>query len=306
MKLWITGILLLSLIPAPDPPPLDELDWMTGHWRSAALGGVAEEAWLPAAGDAIHGVFRHTVDGELQFSEFMQLTEEVSEVVLRFRHFNPDYTTWEAAGEVMEFRLHESGDQTAVFLSANDITPDRLTYARAGDTLRVEITGVPPFVFELVADTDSATPSGTLAAASPLPPASDRLMNSLAPVLVVDEIEPAIPFWEALGFERTMEAREGERLGFLGLQAGDVQIMYQSVESARSDVPALAEAPRGGTSLFIVVDDLDAVIEGLGDADYVMRRRTAFYGADEVVVREPGGNFVTFAQFEPEGPSGRA
>jgi len=30
----------------------------------------------------------------------------------------------------------------------------------------------------------------------------------------------------------------------------------------------------------------------------VIPRRTTFYGADELIVREPGGNVVTFAQFK--------
>ena len=31
----------------------------------------------------------------------------------------------------------------------------------------------------------------------------------------------------------------------------------------------------------------------------VVPRRTTFYGADELIVKEPAGNVVTFAQFAP-------
>lgn len=122
-------------------------------------------------------------------------------------------------------------------------------------------------------------------------------MKTLTPVLMVEEIEPLVPFWEALGFEKTMEVPEGDRLGFLGLRSGGVQIMYQTVESVRNDVAALAEAPMKGTFLFIEVEDLDAVAENLGDTEYLIPRRTTFYGADEIVVQEPGGNYVIFAEF---------
>jgi len=145
----ITGSNISLLEEAIRRPDLRDLDWMTGHWNADALGGTAEEAWLPSAGNSMHGVFRHTVDGELRFSEFMQVTVEDHDVILRFRHFNPDYSTWEDDGQVMEFRLHEASAGVAVFVAANEISPDRLVYARQGETLAVEISGVPPFRFEL-------------------------------------------------------------------------------------------------------------------------------------------------------------
>ena len=149
MKAFLIALLVLPLAPRLEQP-LDRLDWMVGHWRTDALGGTAEEAWLPPFGDAMHGVFRHSTDGALRFSEFMQITVEGSDVLLRFRHFNPNYSTWEGPGEVMEFRLDHTGPQSAVFVAANTITPDRLTYERSGDTLTVEISGVPVFVFRSV------------------------------------------------------------------------------------------------------------------------------------------------------------
>jgi len=120
----------------------------------------------------------------------------------------------------------------------------------------------------------------------------------LVPVLFVEEIEPCLPFWiDRLGFRKVEEVREGERLGFVILTRGDVQVMYQTRESVRGDVPELADTPRGAAFLFITVDDLDEVIEALGDIAPVVPRRTTFYGADELIVREPGGNVVTFARF---------
>lgn len=123
-------------------------------------------------------------------------------------------------------------------------------------------------------------------------------MKRLTPVLPVGEIEPMLGFWEALGFERTAEVPEGDRLGFVILEHGPVQVMYQTYASIANDVAALADTPPGGTLLFIEVADLDAVAAALGDTEYLHPRRTTFYGADEISVREPGGNVVTFAEFE--------
>lgn len=122
-------------------------------------------------------------------------------------------------------------------------------------------------------------------------------MKKLTPVLYVDEIESALTFWvDRLGFEKTMEVPHGGRLGFVGLQKGAVEIMYQTRESVAADVPSLAESPTGGTFLFIEVEDVDAVEKALEGVEPVIPRRKTFYGADELVVREPGGNVITFAQ----------
>ncbi len=122
-------------------------------------------------------------------------------------------------------------------------------------------------------------------------------MKKLTPVLYVEEIEPVIAFWERLGFERENEVNEGDRLGFVSFKSGSVEVMYQTRASVINDVPALADSPMGGAMLFIEVDDLDAVAAALGDTEYVVPRRTTFYGAEEIVVREPGGNIVNFAYF---------
>jgi uncharacterized glyoxalase superfamily protein PhnB len=129
-------------------------------------------------------------------------------------------------------------------------------------------------------------------------------MKKLTPVLYVERIEPVLPFWvDRLGFEKTMEMPEGDALGFVILAKGGVEIMYQTRASVSSDIPALADTPMRGSFLFIEVDDLDAVERALTGIAPVIPRRQTFYGADELIVREPAGNVVTFARFG-EQPAG--
>lgn len=124
-------------------------------------------------------------------------------------------------------------------------------------------------------------------------------MKKLTPVLVVEAIEPVLPFWVVqLGFEVTTEVPEDGRIGFVILKRDDVEVMYQTVASVRGDIPELADTPLKGSFLFIEVDDLDAIEEALSDDSHVVPRRKTSYGADELIVREPAGNVVTFAQFE--------
>ncbi|MBX3134449.1 MAG: hypothetical protein KF689_13795 [Gemmatimonadaceae bacterium] len=120
-------------------------------------------------------------------------------------------------------------------------------------------------------------------------------LKRISPVLLVDAIEPCLPFWDALGFEKMADVPHGGRLGFVILEKSGLEVMYQTRESVAADIPALADAPGGGTFLFLEVMDLDATIEAIGDAPVVFPRRKTFYGMDEICVREPGGNVITFA-----------
>ena len=126
--------------------------------------------------------------------------------------------------------------------------------------------------------------------------------NKLTPVLMVDAIEPALPFWiDKLGFTKTVEVPHENTLGFVILVKDGIEIMYQTKASVAADVGPLAKSPMGGTFLFIEVDDLAAVEKALKGVTLLVPRRKTFYGADEIIVREPCGNAVTFAQFAKEG-----
>ncbi|HUH12985.1 MAG TPA: VOC family protein [Longimicrobiales bacterium] len=122
-------------------------------------------------------------------------------------------------------------------------------------------------------------------------------MKKLTPLVYVEAIEPSLPFWERLGFERTVEVPEGDALGFVILKKDAVEVMYQTRASVAADIPSLADSPMGGSFLFCEVADLDAVQAALEGVEPVVPRRKTFYGADELIVREPAGNVVTFAQF---------
>ncbi len=129
-------------------------------------------------------------------------------------------------------------------------------------------------------------------------------VRRLTPLVSVDAIEPCIPFWtEALGFEKGPAVPGESGLGFLILNRGPAQLMYQTVASIEDDLPALAEEMSGQTNmLFIEVTDLDGFIERLDavSAPVVVPRRKTFYGSDEIFVRAPCGTIVGLAEFANE------
>jgi uncharacterized glyoxalase superfamily protein PhnB len=123
-------------------------------------------------------------------------------------------------------------------------------------------------------------------------------VKRITPVLFVKEIELVLPFWiDALGFAKTIEVPRGDRLGFVALQKGNAEVMYQSFASLGEDLPAIAEASKKGpTFLYVEVDNLDAVLAALKNARIVQSERTTFYGMREVGYQDPASHFVTFAQ----------
>jgi uncharacterized glyoxalase superfamily protein PhnB len=123
-------------------------------------------------------------------------------------------------------------------------------------------------------------------------------VKRVTPILLVDAIEPSLPFWtERLGFNRTTEVPDDDRLGFVILEKAGHEVMYQTMHSVESDVPSMATTPTRGSVLFIEVDDISAIERALDGFEVVVPRRRTFYGADELFVREPGGHIVGFAQF---------
>jgi len=123
-------------------------------------------------------------------------------------------------------------------------------------------------------------------------------VKRITPVLFVNEIEPVLPFWvEALGFTKAIEVPHGNKLGFVSLQKGNAEVMYQTYASLADDMPQFAEAARKGpTFLYLEVDNLNSVLTALKSAKLTMPERTAFYGMREAGFQDPAGHFITFAQ----------
>jgi len=121
-------------------------------------------------------------------------------------------------------------------------------------------------------------------------------MKKITPVLVVESIEKNLPFWcERLGFARQVEVPHGDRLGFVILTSGGVEVMLQSRDSVRDDIAAMA-ADSYRSALYIEVEDLAPMRKATEGLPRLFEERTTFYGAREIGVRDPEGNAVVFAQ----------
>jgi uncharacterized glyoxalase superfamily protein PhnB len=126
-----------------------------------------------------------------------------------------------------------------------------------------------------------------------------RMVNKSTPILHVKSVEPSLKFWtERFGFHKTIEVPEGDHIGFVALENNAVEIMYQTYSGMKAD-PAnpLAQAVEKGPSfLFMEVPDIKTAEAALKGAEIVQPIHETFYGSKEIVVKEPGGHFVIFAQ----------
>ena|SRR5688572_33187746 len=119
-------------------------------------------------------------------------------------------------------------------------------------------------------------------------------MKRLTPNLIVDDIEACLPFWvDRLGFEKTVEVPHENRLGFVILKRGELELMLQSQASLALDIPPLAGGAQR-SMLYIGVAELDPIRSALEDWPKVIPERTTFYGAREIIVLDPAGNGVCF------------
>lgn len=123
-------------------------------------------------------------------------------------------------------------------------------------------------------------------------------VKKITVLLFAQELEPSIEFWtKKMGFQKTVEVPEGDKIGFVILVKDNMELMYQSFSSVEKDNAAAGEAARKGPSfLYIEVADIDSTFATTKGAEITMPMRTTFYGAKEFGIKDPAGHYFIFAQ----------
>lgn len=123
----------------------------------------------------------------------------------------------------------------------------------------------------------------------------------LTPILFVESIEKSLPFWvDRVGFQKTVEIPEGDRLGFVILVKDGAEVMLQTWEGVKKDNPALMPSQQSVSTLFVEVDNFADIRKRVAGAPVVMEERVTFYHMREIGIREPGGHIVVFAAQEAQ------
>jgi len=104
---------------------LSQLAWLQGHWVGEVFGGPAEEVWTPPLAGSMMCVFKHVIDGKVNFYEILTISEEKGSLILRLKHFDNKLKGWEEKDVTRDFRLVKIENDIAYF--------DGLTFKKLDD-----------------------------------------------------------------------------------------------------------------------------------------------------------------------------
>ena len=121
----------------------------------------------------------------------------------------------------------------------------------------------------------------------------------VTPILFVEAIESCLPFWlDRLGFQKTVEVPEGDRIGFVILVHNGAEVMLQTLSGREADFKTDSQLGCGSSTLFIEVEDFNDIRKRVQGAEVIVPERVTFYGMREIGIREPGGHLLVFAAKE--------
>lgn len=94
---------------------LADMLWLSGSWIGTGLGGVSEENWSKPADGAMMGTYRLVMDSKVVFYEFMLLIETEGTILLRIKHFHPNFVGWEEKDKSVDFKFVKKDGNRAYF-----------------------------------------------------------------------------------------------------------------------------------------------------------------------------------------------
>jgi uncharacterized glyoxalase superfamily protein PhnB len=123
------------------------------------------------------------------------------------------------------------------------------------------------------------------------------MIKKSTPILHVKAVEPGLKFWtERFGFNLTIQVPEGDHIGFAAIDNGTVELMYQTYEGMKEAGPLAEAVAQGPSFIFMEVADINEIRKALQQTEIVQDMHETFYGAQEIIAREPGGHYVIFSQ----------
>lgn len=130
------GMMLLG-VALHAAPKVEDLAWLTGHWRLERAGRVTDEQWMAPAGGVMLGMARTVRNGKVAEHEFVQLRPDPDGT--------PAYAVSASGQPEVVFRLVSLLDGTAVFENTAHDFPQRIIYAPQPDgSLLAAIEGPGP------------------------------------------------------------------------------------------------------------------------------------------------------------------
>lgn len=123
---------------------LNELKWLSGHWKGEAFGGAAEEIWSKPSSNSMMGMFRLQYDNVDRLYEFLLIEQSGSGISMKFKHIKPGYDEIEDEPILLFLKnlnsafAHFENDDKSLIIKYNLLTEDsvkiELTSTKNGKT----------------------------------------------------------------------------------------------------------------------------------------------------------------------------
>ena len=133
MKTGLAAVAAFLLAASP-AAKVDDLAWMAGQWASEGDGRWTEESWAPPRGGVMLGHSRSGRGDALREFEFLRIAAGDDGT--------PAYIAMPQGGAPVAFRLVRHDTASAIFENAAHDYPQRIAYARTGDTLTATISAI--------------------------------------------------------------------------------------------------------------------------------------------------------------------
>lgn len=134
MKSLLAAGLALLLVAASPAAKIDDLAWLAGQWVSEAEGRWTEESWAAPRGGVMLGHSRSGRGDALREFEFLRIAAGPDGV--------PAYIAQPGGRAPVAFALVRRDATSATFENAAHDYPQRIAYARTGDTLTATISRI--------------------------------------------------------------------------------------------------------------------------------------------------------------------
>ena len=131
MAAAVVSVLLVAASPAAT---VDDLGWLAGDWVSEADGRWTEESWTNPRGGMMLGHSRSGRGAALREFEFIRIARGDDGALA--------YIAMPQGGAPVTFALVRHDGTSATFENAAHDYPQRIAYARDGDTLTATISAI--------------------------------------------------------------------------------------------------------------------------------------------------------------------
>ena len=94
---------------------IEDVAWLAGTWEGEAFGGTFEEVWTEPSLGTMVGSYKLMHGEEITLYEIELIAEEAGSLVLKVKHFGPEFAAWEEKKEHLSFPLVKLTDDAIYF-----------------------------------------------------------------------------------------------------------------------------------------------------------------------------------------------